>query len=642
VLLPLDPAASESALGIADAAAALLRPPQGSAASSAPVIELGVASSRTGSKYITPDVTASLDAEEGREQLLASAQRDSLVSAATVALAESGIAARAPFLAKSSSLTASGGATPALLAVLQNPFHTGSAGRGGESGLPEQLLWWAPGDLMSLVTTTRAAIESARKAASASAGQATAADQSSTRKPKEQEESVVAAIDDASTVVIAESSAASTGLPASMAFSAVANVLTATLTPTPDAPHRIADDNFMLGAKSIAEGRARDAGVDPVTIDRAKRLKNPGGTFKEASTASVEGMAHGSDAQLAAAAGAAGAAGGGSSASITPEYDPVSGWRNGLFHGRLRLRHQALAHASASLRARAAAGANNGTAVTTSGGSDNQDALQAVLEARERDTSALPGRARLGERGSLGLWAVMVCDPISGPCRDAAAEWNVLADAIAGPIRADASFGSPAAPSATTSTTATATTEAKARPEGVTGIETLLAEAGAEVAYLRHWGVSLAAIDSTEPLAHPILRGLGVNAVPSLLALSCEASPEAARQLAVKLVNDTRDLQSLGMGMGSAMAVLRKAMPYKPELVGAGRANGRRDVTAAGAARWLASVVRSEAVSHVLEDDVHTITMSEDMKAAAKAFEDNLRRTAEKAVAGQTDPHSTA
>lgn len=616
LLLPLDPAASESTLGIADAAAALLKPPQGSAAaSSAPAVEVGVASSRVNSAFLGDDErrVAGAAEDDGVPASSRSDQREALVASAAVALAEAGIAARAPFLARSDTLTASGTAPPALLAVLQNPFH--GAG-GARAGLPEQLLWWAPGDLLTLVSTTRAAVESARKAARNAAGKGDEARQEAPVTPAEPG--------------AAPLGRTSSGLPSGVAFSAVVDVLAAVLATAAEGPHVVAQQEVVSAGRQRAKARAASLGVDPVAIDKARRLASPGGSFAKAPAASVEGIDGGGKPAR-------------SHAADSEAFDPVSGWGHGRFHGRLRLRHQALAHAAATVRRPRA---SNGTVSLTVEGSA-EDALSQLVKLQqqdrpgEEDTSALPGRAELGTPGSLGLWAVLVCDPLSGPCRDAAAEWNVLADAVAGPVHVDAAFAEPSSPVAAGSAgsggagkEAAAAGSGAPRPlaEGEAGMRALLAEAPEEVAYLRHWGVALAAVDATEPLAHPVLRALGVHSAPSVVALGCETEPSKARGLAVKLVNETRDLQALGNGMASAVGALRRAMPYKPELVGAGRANGRRELTAVGVARWLASVVRSEAVSHLLEEDVHTVMLTPEMHAAAKAYEDKLRRTAEEAA----------
>lgn len=210
--------------------------------------------------------------------------------------------------------------------------------------------------------------------------------------------------------------------------------------------------------------------------------------------------------------------------------------------------------------------------------------------AAEPAAPILPTRAKSGAKGSLGLWAVLVCDRLSGPCRAAAAEWRALAEAIAGPV---------AAPGAAGDATATVDADGQASPPTVgagAGRAGALSggKAAGYLAYLRHWGVALAALDSTEARAHPLLRAMGIRSTPTVVALSSTAEKEKSDAAAQALLKNHETVQEEATALSTALGWVRRAGSF-------GLNPDSPPLSANALAKWLAGVAHTEALSLAFE-----------------------------------------
>jgi len=218
--------------------------------------------------------------------------------------------------------------------------------------------------------------------------------------------------------------------------------------------------------------------------------------------------------------------------------------------------------------------------------------------------SATPGRPESGTRGSLGMWVVLLCDRLSGPCRAASARWNALAGIVGG----GDGTGALAAAEVTADGDAAEAPTAGADPQWAA----LSPRARAAAAYVRLWGVSMAAVDTSEPRAHPILRLFAVRSAPRLLVLSSTAEPGKREALAAGLVRRWEGAEEEAMATARAAGVLRVAGSYREAGL------GTEEVLL-----WLARLVRDQAVSLSLEPDADTHIRSpeEVLKQQQKAIE---------------------
>jgi hypothetical protein len=183
---------------------------------------------------------------------------------------------------------------------------------------------------------------------------------------------------------------------------------------------------------------------------------------------------------------------------------------------------------------------------------------QGPLTAVNALSTRLPGSPEPGQEGSLGAWALLVCDSISAGCRAFQSVWRELASDV---FRSD--------PTQDVNTQ-----------------------------YLRYWKPALAVLDTMDMLVHPLLRVFKVEQAPSIVLLAGSATGADRHKIFAQLQAMDSE-QTFGVTLNFILHRIRRSAALTPT------AAGELLATRANLASWLATRLRQEAITLGLEMDQH-------------------------------------